>query len=593
MNYADLINIRETVCELFDRVGEPGESVSRDVKHTLQMLDGGVERVCRIMKKVADERARLAGLMLLLSGMPTVSVAANAPPHPAVASARVASLSHMDYADLVNIRETVSGLYNRVGESDEYVLRDVEHTLRIVDKGIERMCDTMKIVADERARLAGLTFMLSGMPTVSVVANAPAPLATVESPQVAVSPTVSHVSPTPSPIADHRAPPVPPPRPLAVAPLYQSLALRPSSPTTANKARGVDVHNKTPTTLLSRKRQRVITQRDGDSEHLSTNDIHHEFSSDFAVSANRQPTQPHVGPSVTRGVCLPVSRRSDAAHPGLAILCDSSGAEITWERLSRALQYFSFIPLDLLPAVYRMAYRCELMPPNVNCREFNLRLVKVKGFVYWLLKPEGGNSDSCDSLSILRRSNSSLKILHRNIIQLLTDRQVLTTTAPQICYYLAKLCYMRASLLTGPVLSELFTKATGQSLRSLNVVTHTGIRNMSDDELADMVKTWIYDICSYIAPGDRMQYSFDIATKCNAAHLSNCLAIKNSSVDLQYKVAQEMLASNEFDSRLFLGNSPTHLGRLYKGLVFLADKDVDEPTQTYLKRLSEKLHSQK
>ncbi|KAJ2352295.1 hypothetical protein GGH92_001343 [Coemansia sp. RSA 2673] len=499
----------------------------------------------------------------------------------------------MDNTSLITFVEHAYWLVDQGPESSKVTFEEAQNALLKLDRIAHDLYGMTKMVTDLRPCLTDLVALMANIPTFRTAANVPASPPAVESAQVAVSPTVSHVSPTPSPIAGLRAPLVRPPRPLAMAPLYQSLALRPSSPTAANKARGMDVHNKTPTTLLSRKRQRIITQRDGDSEQLSTNDIHHEFSSDLVVSVNRQPTQPHVGPSVTRGVCLPVSRRSDAAHPGLAILCDSSGAEITWERLSRALQYFSFIPLDLLPAVYRMAYRCELMPPNVNCREFNLRLVKVKGFAYWLLKPEGGSSDSCDSLSILRRSNSSLKILHRNIIQLLTDRQVLTTTAPQVCYYLAKLCYMRASLLTGPILSELFTKATGQSLRSLNVVTHTGVRNMSDDELADMVRTWIYDICSYIAPGDRMQYSFDMATRCNAAHLSNCLAIKNSSVDLQYKVAQEMLASNEFDSRLFLGNSPTHLGRLYKGLVFLADKDVDEPTQIYLMNLSEHLHSRK
>ncbi|KAJ2056978.1 hypothetical protein GGI17_005890, partial [Coemansia sp. S146] len=103
-------------------------------------------------------------------------------------------------------------LFDRFGEPGKSALRDVKHTLRMLDEGAERMCDTMKMVANERARLAGLRFMLSGTPTISVVANAPAPTPMAVSAQVAGSSTRTHVSETPdatpvtaSPVEDLRS----------------------------------------------------------------------------------------------------------------------------------------------------------------------------------------------------------------------------------------------------------------------------------------------------------------------------------------------------------------------------------------------------
>ncbi|KAJ2877851.1 hypothetical protein H4R27_006051, partial [Coemansia aciculifera] len=571
MNYADLVNIGETVEELFDRLGEPGESALRDVKHTLQMLDEGFVRVCDTMKMVAGERARLAGLMCLLSGMPTVSVFANGPaPPPMVASARVTSSFHMDYADLFNIGETVNKLFDRVNEPGESVLRDVKHTLRMLDEGVERVCDTMKMVADERARLAGLRFMLSGTPTISVVANAPAPLPAATSAQILNSPTETHVSETPdatpvtassveAPSAATTTDPTVassealqasattasalPPRPLASAPLIlASVPPRGNCPAVSGKGKGVDAYgDEAPATMRSHKRLRIDTQGDYDAAQSPNNSSYHEFNSDAEVSASRQLTQPYIGCGSIVGAFILVLDHDNTGRHGsteqtgvMSVIHDSSGAVVTPARLSKAFDRSSFMPLNVLPGVYHLMYGCKLIPNDANIRDFWKKLTKIGGFGYWLMPLEGPDAATNAGRHVLQRSGPELAIMHQNLI--------------------VTLCCMRTSQLTGRIVSEMFQRVAGRGLESLRVVTRTEIRKHTGDELANMAKKWLKDLCSYISDGGRARYSLDMATKCFDAYTNRCRinGTECACIDPEGKVAQEMLATNELDSQRIL-----------------------------------------
>ncbi|KAJ2070665.1 hypothetical protein GGH13_003874 [Coemansia sp. S155-1] len=465
-------------------------------------------------------------------------------------------------------------------------------------------------------------------------------LESTDSSSVTSSPALTHVSETPSPIAGRPAFCSPFPRRL-----YRPLVLQYSSSAAVDKGNVVDTHDKASPHYpphkrpllgmqedVDDKRPRLDTQEDDDGicPRLCTQEGddddkcsrlgaqgddddkrprlgtqgddaadkrppggHDDKASPGAGTLDcKQSTQPHVGPSVTHGACLPVSHHSDTEHTGSEILCDSSGAEITQERLVKVFERFLFITLDILPVAYRLTYRCKLIPPNVNRREFILRLVKVDGFRYWRLKPKGSNSDASGGLNILQRDDPICKQRHHMIAQELSGEQKMGVTAPLLCCYLATLCYMQVGQLTGPILSELFTKATGQSLSSLAVITERGIQTMTDDQLADMVRKWLKDLCSYISTGDRMQYSLDMASKCYDAYTSVCHegGGDGTRTDPRLTLVQEMLASNEFDSQLLLGISPSALERLYKSLVVLMFKDVDEATLRYLKLVSVRTH---
>ncbi|KAJ2096114.1 hypothetical protein GGI09_004525 [Coemansia sp. S100] len=94
----------------------------------------------------------------------------------------------MNYADLINIGETVSGFYNRVGGPGEYVLRDVEHTLHMLDLRVEGSQLMAALLTDVRPCLAKLMGSMALTPTIAGAVSDSAPPPTVASAQVTATP---------------------------------------------------------------------------------------------------------------------------------------------------------------------------------------------------------------------------------------------------------------------------------------------------------------------------------------------------------------------------------------------------------------------
>ncbi|KAJ2751959.1 hypothetical protein GGI19_004137 [Coemansia pectinata] len=488
------------------------------------------------------------------------------------------------------------------------------------------------MVVDERARLAGLRFMLSGTPTISVVANAPAPLPAAASAQVSNSPAETHVSETPdaTPVtassveypsaatttdpavassealqASATAAPALPPRPLASAPLILASApSRGNCPAVSDKGKGVDTYgDEAPTTMLSRKRLRVDTQDDYDAAQSLNNSSYHEFRLDAEVSASRQLTQPYIGRGSIVGAFILVLDHDNTGHHGsteqtgvISVIHDSSGAVVTPARLSKAFDRSSFMPLNVLPGVYKLTYGCKLIPSDANIRDFWKKLTKIGGFGYWLMPLEGPDAATNAGRHVLQRSGPELAIMHQNFIGGLAyaGEQGMLVPAPLLCCFIVTLCCMRTSQLTGRIVSEMFQRVAGRGLESLRVVTRTEIRKHTDDELADMAKKWFKDLCLYISNGCRARYSLDMATKCFDAYTNRCRinGTECACIDPEGKVAQEMLASNEHDSQLVIGIQRRELRTLYKHMLFLVDEDEDRDTMTSLKKLSIYQHNQ-
>ncbi|KAJ2251779.1 hypothetical protein GGI13_003656 [Coemansia sp. RSA 455] len=507
----------------------------------------------------------------------------------------------MDNTALFAFVEHINWLVSHGPESGELSFAHVQDTLAELDRRVNESLSTAKTLTNVRPCLAKLMGLMALTPTIPVAVNASAPLPTVAPVQVAATSipapssaatTDPAVAPTVAPRASLASTPsyeptvliasspargvrernrgtlmrLPPAGLLAATQLIRPIAVRPCPSIPMDKERGKG--GEAQAGLPRQKRHRTGTQ---DDNTLSPASSKGKLNSDPRVLLNLR-----MSPSFSG-----------------SMICDNSDEEITCIRLSRALGQYSSIPLGLLPIVYHLFYGCELVPRGADTHDFLLRLTELEGFEYWYTPFEGADLDRSSGLEILRRDGPALETMHHDLRQLLAKEQGMTVVAPKLLNFLCKLCCMRAGLLTGPILSELFERATGQSLSSLNVVTERGIHRYTDDQLAEMLRNWLKELCAFISNEGRAQYLLDGATTCSdefrARRRKN--RTDGAGLDQRHVIAQEMLASNEHNSQLVLGISSSSLEGLYMALPFLAEKLVDMSTLRYLKSLSDSLYS--
>ncbi|KAJ2020937.1 hypothetical protein GGI14_000426 [Coemansia sp. S680] len=521
----------------------------------------------------------------------------------------------MDNTSLITFVEHAYWLVDQGPESSGITFEEAQRALLKLDRIAHDLYGMTKMVTDLRPCLTDLVALMANIPTFRTAANAPAPPPAVASALVAApvttSPTIAHdpethiaspVAPrpasslvTPRPVASQVAattldptkasdtPPLtcaresreanrdtpmrPPPAGLLAATQFiRPIAVRPCPSIPVDKERGMG--GEAQAGLPPQKRHRAGTQDDNAQSPASSEG---KLNSDPGALLNLR-----MSPSFTG-----------------SMIRDNSDEEITCIRLARALGQYSSIPLGLLPMVYRLFYGCELVPRGADTHDFLLRLTELEGFEYWYIPLEGTGLDGSSGLEILRRDGPALETMHHDLRQLLAKEQGMTVVAPKLLSFLCTLCCMRAGLLTGPILSELFERATGQSLSSLNVVTERGIHRYTNDQLAEMLKKWLKELCAFISNEGRAQYLLDGATTCSDAYRASRRKNRTdgAGLDQRYVIAQEMLASNEHNSQLVLGISSSSLEWLYMGLPFLAEKLVDMSTLRYLKSLSDSLYS--
>ncbi|KAJ2035696.1 hypothetical protein IW146_001714 [Coemansia sp. RSA 922] len=511
----------------------------------------------------------------------------------------------MDNTSLITFVEHAYWLVDQGPESSGITFEEAQHALLKLDRIAHDLYGMTKMVTDLRPCLTDLVALMANIPTFRTAANAPAPLPAVASALVAapvtISPMIAHDPETPiaSPVAPrpvasqvaattldptkasdtppltcaresreaNRDTPTRPPLAglLAATQLIRPIAVRPCPSIPVDKKRGMG--GEAQAGLPPQKRHRAGAQ---DDNTLSPASSEGKLNSDPRALLNLR-----MSPSFTG-----------------SMIRDNSNEEITCIRLSRALGQYSSIPLGLLPMVYRLFYGCELVPRGADTHDFLLRLTELEGFEYWYIPFEGADLDGSSGLEILRRDGPALETMHHDLRQLLAKEQGMTVVAPKLLHFLCTLCCMRAGLLTGPILSELFERATGQSLSSLNVVTERGIHRYTDDQLAEMLKNWLKELCAFISNEGHAQYLLDGATTCSDAYRASRRKNRTdgAGLDQRHVIAQEMLASNEHNSQLVLGISPSSLEWLYMGLQFLAEKLVDRATLRYLKSLSDGLY---
>ncbi|KAJ2073680.1 hypothetical protein GGI09_008899 [Coemansia sp. S100] len=169
----------------------------------------------------------------------------------------------MDKTALLAFLEHIKWLISQGPKSNEILYRQVQDTLRELDRTVDESLSTAKKLNDVCPCLAGLMFMKACMPTIPEVIKAPA------HPPVVVSARVADI-PVEGPSAAIDSTPTfipaatPPKVPTAVVAIPPRVAPRVACDTTAEDRDASDLQDWVPTTPSSRKRPQVEVSHSDD-----------------------------------------------------------------------------------------------------------------------------------------------------------------------------------------------------------------------------------------------------------------------------------------------------------------------------------------
>ncbi|KAJ2351103.1 hypothetical protein GGH92_002009 [Coemansia sp. RSA 2673] len=213
-----------------------------------------------------------------------------------------------------------------------------------------------------------------------------------------------------------------------------------------------------------------------------------------------------------------------------------------------------FIDVDVLAGLYELVKNRQLIPAGVEARAFARRLEGLESFTRW--KPRFSAVESA--------THTDLNVICRTAV-----------VGPRLCYVLTTLDGLPPEKMTNSVMEKMFRMIVRKSLRTLRVVTRNGTRRMEIDELRNLAKVWINNICDLIAK-EGIERSLELVTRCNNSYKRKCIE-RGAVDDLDGTVAMEMLVKDGLKSNLLLGLNHEHdLGALYTRFVPTAGNDNDE-----------------
>ncbi|KAJ2824237.1 hypothetical protein GGI24_003462 [Coemansia furcata] len=257
---------------------------------------------------------------------------------------------------------------------------------------------------------------------------------------------------------------------------------------------------------------------------------------------------------------LPSFDLADSAHQGpLGAMYDQSGTEVTPERLLAAIKPFFIIDLDLFLAIYHSMYGCRLLSSDARPQAF------------------------CHDHELVSLRDNILLQLG------LADNITATILGPVLCYTLVILCGIRMDRMMGQILDQVFTTITDVKLQLLWVTTESGPKQMSEDNLCQMVKDWVHGLAELIVMDSSIEQSLDRARRCNAEYTRRCVADRSNPMA---NIATEMLRTGEFFSQFLLGIRDDQLKALCRRLVHVVDKSTSQRTKDRLAQVSNELQHQ-
>ncbi|KAJ2059480.1 hypothetical protein GGI17_004360 [Coemansia sp. S146] len=301
-------------------------------------------------------------------------------------------------------------------------------------------------------------------------------------------------------------------------PRQPTMAISVSRATATEKGKGQAPPGDKPPTLALRKHQRVAP-RVVEAIEISSDEEGDGPNTSKIASSSIQGALPNIESSFKpRGYDMLynpfdfICGSSLDQRNSMSKIRDRSGNKVTTQRILFVIGPFLSCHFDLFIIIYHYAFRCELVPSGISPRDFMLKLANMEGFMHW--SPPASNMDFICNYS------HAFGYLDLNIprrLGLMGESKTMAL-APRLCYFLVTMCNLQVDRLTGSILNKLFEKITGKSLESLWIVAGTGIRQMTNSAICDMVKRWVKDICLFIAKDDGMMCSCNMATECNDAY---------------------------------------------------------------------------
>ncbi|KAJ2495013.1 hypothetical protein IWW47_004292 [Coemansia sp. RSA 2052] len=309
---------------------------------------------------------------------------------------------------------------------------------------------------------------------------------------------------------------------------------------------------------------------------------------------SRMPTSQHLG-GYGDDAQLSFAPRPTAWPVAMHVVCDGSGVEITSTRLSTLIKPFLCISVTMVLPVYRLIFGCSPVSSGMKLHNFNRALTSLEGFRHWATRTPPSSLNASGFLNFVMRDGPEFQSMRQRMTSRLLPPggpKSAVVLGPLLCYYLMSMACIRLEQMTGPVLDRIFHQITGLDITSLRVVTETGIRRMTANDLGEMVRNWAMDLCQYMARDSRMQESLDAATRCYNAYMRKCHDRGGAypNLDPDGATAKGMLERNEEHSRMFLGIRATELTNLYKYLVCIME-GIDSSTVKYLRQVSESLQN--
>ncbi|KAJ2031414.1 hypothetical protein GGH13_004978 [Coemansia sp. S155-1] len=236
-----------------------------------------------------------------------------------------------------------------------------------------------------------------------------------------------------------------------------------------------------------------------------------------------------------------------------------------------------FIDVDVLAGLYELVKNRQLIPAGVEARAFARRLEGLESFTRWKPRFSAVESATHTDLNVICRSNRELDSLRPKVLRQLglAKNSEAAVVGSRLCYVLTTLDGLPPEKMTNSVMEKMFRMIVRKSLRTLRVVTRNGTRRMEIDELRNLAKVWINNICDLIAK-EGIERSLELVTRCNNSYKRKCIE-RGAVDDLDGTVAMEMLVKDGLKSNLLLGFNHEHdLGALYTRFVPTAGNDNDE-----------------
>ncbi|KAJ2012554.1 hypothetical protein GGI13_002453 [Coemansia sp. RSA 455] len=273
---------------------------------------------------------------------------------------------------------------------------------------------------------------------------------------------------------------------------------------------------------------------------------------------------------------------------------DGSEQVITSVDLLKVASPFTIIDVRVLADLFEVVMCRQLVPTGMGAQHFTEELATLQGFSHWPPRHIRAGLSDLSGLYLLRRSEIGLERLKSNIRHRLglTGRRKAVVLGPVLCFVLFTLVGIPLELATGVIFERVFKWVTGKSLRSFQIITRTGTRQMELDEVCHLVKTWARNLRDFIVERG-IEHSQKVVKECNACYAEACAVSDGSRRDPKLVAAEKMLAKDKHSSNLYLDlDYENELKSLFGCLFATASNGADRHTTERLREIADEVNNQ-